>query len=134
MRLEKSPFESFVDLLRERMRGRTLLCYFNDVTMAEVDKSISGRIRQIGVLRSGPLSIPSYPGLHNRSIEVFVLTNWAKVPSVVFTLYVIDGEHYRAEIIFDGKPVTPYDATLLNYLKTFQDELEEVRNDDTHEV
>jgi hypothetical protein len=134
MRLEKSTFENFVDLLRQRMEGRTLLCDFSKAIMVEVHKSISGDIRQIGVLRSGPVSLPKYPGRPSRSIEVFLLTNWAGVPCVVVTLYFTDALTYMAEIIFDGTVVTPYSDSLLSYIEKYERELKEVDSREIHEA
>lgn len=134
MRLDKSAFEDFIDQLHERMNGRSLLCEFANITRAEVERHVSGAIRSIAVSRSGPLNIPAHPGLAERAVEIILLTNWARVGAVAITLYFIEKDRYRAEIVFGGKAVTPYDDEFTSYIVECVRELGALKTDYCHEM
>ncbi len=137
MRLVKSAFERFVEQLFEIMKEKTLLCNI-DAVMSEVDRTVVGKIRQILVYRSGQLIIPKYPGYSDHKIAIIILTGWAN-SSLLITLFWGLGEKkdgnrddYDAEIILNGKKVSPYDGEILRYISTFKLEHKKCNSDECH--
>ena len=132
MRLVKSTFENFIDKLLEVMEGKTLLV-IADAIQIEMEKSLAGNLRQILLYRTKEIDVSRGLLRLNRKMVDVVLSGWCDSLLVMTLLLSKDeSEGYDAEIILNGRRVSPYDETLTEYINKFRAEFDKCKANEFH--